>query len=435
MTASTNQSVPDGWEIRKLDSITKIVDSLHKTPSFTIEGYPIVRVSDIKEGKLNLSNTKKVTEFDYFEFICRYKPIIGDIVMSRVGTYGIVSYVSSKECFCIGQNTVVIHPLNINSVFLFYYLTTKKVKDQIEIGLVGSSQKTLSLKNIRKLVIYSPSHHEQNIIAAILSTIDNAIDQTDQLIERNKRIKEGLMQDFFCYGIDEQGNIRNEKTHRFKDSLFGRIPEEWVVYEFNKLLDQILDFRGKTPKKLGMEWGGGTIPALSANNVVMGGIDFNKETNWGSEELYKKWMNKGKSSMGDVIMTLEAPLGNVAQIPDNKKYILSQRVVLFKTKEFIDNLFFKYLLMSNLFQRAIVIDSTGTTATGIQQKKLLKIKLPIPPKNEQPHIAAILSHTDKAIELEESYKQKLLALRYGLMDDLLSGKVRVNHLIPAEAYA
>ena len=113
--------------------------------------------------------------------------------------------------------------------------------------------------------------------------------------------------------------------------------EQWPEKKIQDVLHPIIDFRGRTPKKLGLEWGGGDIHALSALNVKDDGIDFTRTKNFGSEELYSKWMTKGEAELGDVIITTEAPLGKVAQIPDSRKYILSQRVVLLKPKRDILN--------------------------------------------------------------------------------------------------
>jgi type I restriction enzyme, S subunit len=76
-----------------------------------------------------------------------------------------------------------------------------------------------------------------------------------------------------------------------------------------------------------MEWGGGDIRALSAGNVKMGWIDFESEAYFGSEQLHQKWMTQGDTKKDDILVTTEAPLGNVSIVPDSKKYILSQRVI------------------------------------------------------------------------------------------------------------
>jgi type I restriction enzyme S subunit len=144
--------IPKGWKFSTLNEVSKIVDSLHQTPSYSEQGYPMVRVTDIKGGYLDLSNCKRVTETVFEEFTKKYIPQKEDIVLSRVGTYGISSYVGSDEKFCLGQNTVVIHP-KIPSMYLYLSLQTPDVKDQIEMAVVGSTQKTISLQNIKAITI------------------------------------------------------------------------------------------------------------------------------------------------------------------------------------------------------------------------------------------------------------------------------------------
>lgn len=197
---------------------------------------------------------------------------------------------------------------------------------------------------------------------------------------------------------------------------------------FQNFIEKIIDFRGRTPKKLNMDWGNGDIRALSANNVEMGKINFEKECYLGSEELYKKWMNRGDCQKSDVVMTMEAPLGNVAQIPDDKKYILSQRTVLFKTKkDKILNDYFFYLLSGEEFQRELQNNATGTTAKGIQQKKLLKINLDVPKSTDtQDKISTILKTVDNSINKTHDCISKLQNIKSGLMQDLFTRGVDEN---------
>ena len=144
--------IPEDWKIQNLNQISKVIDSCHKTPKYCKEGIPMVRVKDIKFGNLSLLNTLKVSSEVYEEFTLNHRPLKNDIVMSRVGTYGVFSYVSTDEIFCLGQNTVVIHPI-INSRFLYYILNSDIIKNQVEQKVTGSTQKTISLKDIRELKI------------------------------------------------------------------------------------------------------------------------------------------------------------------------------------------------------------------------------------------------------------------------------------------
>jgi type I restriction enzyme, S subunit len=215
--------------------------------------------------------------------------------------------------------------------------------------------------------------------------------------------------------------------HQSTDVNQWQFPERWKVFQLKDILDSLIDFRGRTPLKIGMSWGGGDIPALSANNVEMGRINLEKETYYGSEALYRKWMNKGDAEEGDILLTMEAPLGNVAQIPDTRKYILSQRTILLKTKkDLVSNGFLKHQLMSDSFQDLLRSYSTGTTATGIQQSKLLILPIVIPPFLEQQKIAYILDTIDNLIILTDRHIAKLKLAKAGLLHDLLTRGIDEN---------
>lgn len=213
-------------------------------------------------------------------------------------------------------------------------------------------------------------------------------------------------------------------------------------YLIDEIVIDYFDYRGKTPKKLGMDWGGGSIKALSANNVEKGKINFNKECYLASEELYKIWMNKGHCEKGDVVMTMEAPLGNIAQIPDNNKYILSQRTLLFKTKkELVNNDYFFYALSNKTFQDELIKNSTGSTVVGIQQKKLAKLKVELPLLPTQRQIASILSTCDALIEKTQQAIAKYKAIKQGMLHDLFTrgidlttGKLRPRYEDAPELY-
>ena len=210
-----------------------------------------------------------------------------------------------------------------------------------------------------------------------------------------------------------------KKNSNYQMTKLGMLPTEWKVSKLYDEIENVLDFRGRTPKKLGMDWGNGNIAALSANNVKMGYIDFNAECYLASEELYEKWMTKGDLKKGDVLMTMEAPLGKVAQVPDNNKYILSQRVIALKSKRTLLNVYLKYYLMSDLFQSMLEKNATGTTAKGINQKNLSKLEIIVPSLNEQQKIAEILSAADEQIEKNEQLIEKTKELKKGLIKQLL----------------
>jgi len=284
----------------------------------------------------------------------------------------------------------------------------------------GSEHKRYWISEYSKISIPYPPLPEQHKIAEILETVDNAIEKTDRIIEKYKRIKQGLMQDLLTKGIDERGQIRSEETHRFKDSPLGRIPEEWEVVEFYDLFD-VVDNRGRTPP-FSEE---GTIPYLSAENVKDGKILYHYE-NFVTDEIYKRYM-RGFPTQDYILFTTEAPLGEVALAP-KIKFCFAQRVIAIKPKKGYSK-YYLFLIQHELIQRQLNNLVSGTTVKGISAKNLRKVNFIIPPLLEQRRIAEVLSQLDETIEKEQKYKEKLERIKQGLMEDLLTGKVRVNHLI------
>ena len=186
--------VPKGWGINVLSKVVDVIDSLHSTPTFSAEGYPMVRVSDIKIGKIKLDATKRVDAEVFKQFIGKYQPKIDDVLMSRVGSYGVCSYVDTNKEFCIGQNTVVINPQSIDSKFLYYQLCSSLTQNQIENEVAGSGYKSLSLASIRNLVTVLPCKDEQERIGKILWSMDDVIERKQRKLSNNKNIKKALMQ-------------------------------------------------------------------------------------------------------------------------------------------------------------------------------------------------------------------------------------------------
>lgn len=182
---------------------------------------------------------------------------------------------------------------------------------------------------------------------------------------------------------------------------------EWTNdWEQRKLLDciqKITDFRGRTPKKLGMNWSESGYLALSALNVKDGYIDFLQDVHYGDQALYDKWMTGNELHKGQVLFTTEAPMGNVAQIPDNRRYILSQRTIAFDVKpELIIENFLAIVLRTPTVFASLTALSSGGTAKGVSQKSLATVEITIPVNlNEQEQLASIFSIIDHLITLHQ----------------------------------
>lgn len=405
--------IPSGWILKTIGDEVKFEGGAQPPKEYFI--------NEEKEGYIRLIQIRDYKTDNYLTYIpidmARKFCTEDDIMIGRYGPPIFQILKGIKGAYNVALLKAIPNEKILNKEYTRYFLSTEKLFKLIDrLSQRTSGQTGVDMEALNNYLIPIPPLKEQEKIVEILSTVDSQIDDTEKLIEKSKELKKGLMQKLLTKGIGHS---------EFKKTEVGEIPVEWEVYRFFNIIEKIIDFRGRTPKKLGLDWGNGDILALSANNVKMGKIDFEIENYFGSDKLYEKWMSGNELCKNDVLMTMEAPLGNVALVPDDNKYILSQRVVALKTKDMIDNRFILYMLMSDIIQNQLNMLSTGTTAKGINQKNLAKVKVIVPPLREQIKIAVILSSIDNEIEEYENKKQKLEELKKGLMQQLLTGKRRL----------
>ena len=171
-------------------------------------------------------------------------------------------------------------------------------------------------------------------------------------------------------------------------------------YTLEEAVSNLIDYRGKTPKKT--NYG---IPLVTAKIVKNGRLEPYNE--FIAEKDYESWMVRGIPKKGDIVLTVEAPLGEVAQL-DDTKIALAQRIVTLRGKEdILDNTYFLYILQSSPMQSQLQSRASGTTVIGIKQSELRKIVLKLPPLPIQKKISHILSTLDDKIELNRKMNQTL----------------------------
>jgi type I restriction enzyme S subunit len=209
------------------------------------------------------------------------------------------------------------------------------------------------------------------------------------------------------------GLCRFKPYRAYKDTgveWLGEIPTHWGIMRLGQVMQSIMDFRGRTPRKVGMDWGG-DIPAISAVNVRDGYIDLSRGVNYGSQALHDRWMSQGPTRIGDIVFTTEAPVGNVALLPDEKQYILSQRVVLLRpSREHFGSQYLRYYLSSSAFRQGVESQATGSTAEGIKRRYLMAMQVCLPPIDEQIAMAAVFDRETAKIDALVAKKERLIEL-------------------------
>lgn len=415
----SNVHIPYGWLSDELDNLIqerrksslKVSDAENfgEYPFYTSGEAILKHISKQLDGKNIFLATGGVANIKYFE---------GDAAYST-DTYAITT-----------RNEVDAKFLYYNLLNIIYYINANYFQ--------GSGLKHLQKKDLKKhLILFPDNPKEQTQIAEILSKVDESIAQTEQLIAKYSRIKTGLMQDLLTKGIDENGNIRSEETHEFKDSLLGRIPKEWGIVK-------LIDIGSKTSPYLktgpfgsslkSEHWKETGVPVITIGSL--GESTFIKENLLYVSEDKANELNTYKLNIGDILFSRVADIGRSLVIQsDNNGWIMSSnfmRLRLNKAKynPFILNLIIKH---SEAFLRQVAqnVPESGRSVTN--SKILNSFIFPNISMPEQEKVMVLYSKLDSQIDSIIKQLSKLQSLKTGLMQDLLSGKVRVNHLIKETA--
>jgi type I restriction enzyme S subunit len=386
--------VPEGWRRVRLGEVLFVISQKNKQVKTTeyqnIGLYPIVDQSEKKISGF-YDNTKKVITADL--------PIVifGD--HTRIVKYIDFPFIPGAD------GTQILKPLEKVDIKFFYYLI---VKASEQIGNYGYDRHLKYLKE--HYILFPSSLSEQHKIAEILDTVDNAIERTDTIIEKYKQIKQGLMQDLL---------LRDEKKHGFKDSPLGRIPEEWMVVEFKDIckvrqgLQIAIANRFKEP---------GHKRYIYITILYLNSNDKEKDAEYIQNPPRSVICRKN-----DILMTRTGNTGMV--ITDVDGVFHNNFFLVDYDKKEVDKMYLFYYLNIHWIQEQIRALAGTTTIPDLNHNDFYSLKFLKPPLPEQHRIASILSQMAQTIEKEQKCKQKLESIKQGIMEDLLTGKVRVNHLI------
>lgn len=330
-----------------------------------------------------------------------------EIIFLATGGKANVKFHSGKAAY--STDTFAIKGKYHSSKYLFYLLLNNlSFIDRNFFS--GSGLKHLQKKDFRNWLLNFPDDtNEEERIVQFLSTLDSAIVSTEQLIAKYKRIKTGLLHDLLTRGIDEHGNLRSEKTHQFKDSKLGRIPVEWepsiigqscfVRNEYRKPLSQ--EVRAKMQGDYRYYGPTGIFDYINEYRIegkyVLIGED-------GDHFL------KHKSQEQTILVEGKFNVNNHAHILEGSKDCLTEWI----------HLFFSH--------RDITLHLTrqGAGRYKLNKTSLLNLDIALPKVDEQREILKRVDTLKMKNEKDKLNLSKLQSLKTGLMQDLLSGKVRLK---------
>jgi type I restriction enzyme S subunit len=280
-------------------------------------------------------------------------------------------------------------------------------------------------KSLSPIEVVIPPLPEQCKITRILTTVDNLIETSEALVAKYQAIKQGMMHDLFTRGVDENSHLRptyDEAPDLYKPSELGWIPKEWESKALNDLVSP------NRPIVYGILMPGyghpGGIPVIKVKDIKNGVVDM-EDLLLTSPEIDRQY-RRSKTKAEDLLFTIRGTVGRTAFVPQ----LLDGANITQDTARLGiiegDARFIRGYLEMPLPARFIAARTLGVAVQGINLGDVRKIPMAYPPPSEQKHIGDVLELQDKRLTDERQFLAKLQTLKAGLMQDLLSGKVRVT---------
>jgi type I restriction enzyme S subunit len=359
----------------------------------------------------------------------------GDLIMSICATIGRPVIVDMPAC--IHDGFVQFYDIKGAKVEYLYYALQFAEHGFVGMGQHGT-QANLNTTIVENHVLFVPTIPEQSKIAKILMTVDNLIEKTEALIDNYQAIKQGMMHDLFTRGVDKNGHLRpayQEAPDLYKSSELGPIPKEWKTCRVDEVGSVRLG-RQRSPKH---QSGRFTTPYLRVANVFDGFIDY-------SDVLEMDFTPTEKDTYsllpGDILLnegqSLELVGRSAIYEGEPHRYCFQNTLIRFRAYPPNDPHFcrgmFKYFIDIGRF---MTIARQTTSVAHLGADRLAKLSFPCPHPDEQRRIVKALLQYDKRYDIERKYKSNLVQQKTGLMQDLLTGKVRVkgNESEESTAYA
>lgn len=390
--------------------------------------HPYIRVRDLNSKKyLELDNTFEYVDDKTQQLIARYIVNAGDIIISIVGTIGLIAIIGeSLNNANLTENCVKLVDIRrINRDYLYYYLISDWGKQEIEKGIVGAVQAKLPIKNIQAITIKAPCEETQRRIASILSSLDDKIEVNRRINENLEAQAQALFKSWFV-------DFEPFRDGEFVESELGMIPKGWRVYKMDELVDWIGGYSYKGNELQESTTAMATIKNFERN----GGFKINgfKEIVPSSKAKHEQFLKKFDVIIAHTDLTQNADIiGNPALILHFGKYerlIMSMDLVKVKSKSDYITYGLLYCFFSDArFKSHALGYVNGTTVLHLSKKAIPEYKLALP---HDLSILAIFCKTFDSIfakEAEMMEETDLLAtLRDTLLPRLMSGELKVNEV-------
>jgi type I restriction enzyme S subunit len=415
--------IPKDWDLKTIQEIGRVKGGKRLPPGFTLTDaptpHPYIRVLDMRPGGVSLDDIRFVPP-QAFPAIKNYRIFCDEIFISVAGTLGIVGVIPPElHGANLTENADKIAELQCDRDYLLHWLNSNAIQRIIDSIKTVGAQPKLALGRIANFPIAIPRQlHEQRAIAAALSEVGQLIGALDKLITKKHAIKLATTQQLITGTTRLPGF---DSSHLRKETIIGPIPQEWTVEPCEELCSKIQDGTHFSPKL-----GGNEYLYITSKNVGFGALDLS-DIERIDEAAHRKIYTRCDAKKGDVLLTKDgANTGNAAiNHLEEECSLLSSVAFLRFDPTFHDPRFHLQYILSHKGQARIKDLMSGNAITRLTLEKIRRFLLPVPPLREQVAIASVLSDMDAEITALERRREKTKAIKQGMMQALLTGRVRL----------
>jgi type I restriction enzyme S subunit len=380
---------------------------------------PFVLIEDITNSGLYITKTKERITQEGLENSSAWIVPPNSLLLTMYATIGATAI--NKIPLATNQAILaIISKSNFNIIYGAYCL--KYHAQRLEMQNIQSTQKNVNKGIVGNFEIPLPPPHEQHRIAAVLSAVQDAKEKTGAVIAAAKSLKKSLMRHLFTYGPVPAGAAESVPL---VETEIGLVPEGWEVVRLGDVFDlkqgKQLSARESTEGKI-------KKPFLRTSNVLWGNVNIEKV-----DEMFFTLTDYEKLRLkyGDVLVCEGGDVGRTSLYRDELKESAYQNHLHRlrpKQKNVNPEFFVDWMIFAVTIKKMYIHAANRTTIPNLSGSRLKNFKIPLPPLPIQQKIASILSTVDKKIEAEENKKNALDELFKSLLHNLMTGKVRVNHL-------
>jgi type I restriction enzyme, S subunit len=398
--------IPKDWEVDRLDSFWSVTDCKHVTAQFISNGYPLASIKEVQSRFVDLTDSKQTTQQFYDRLIeGGRKPMVGDLIISRNATVGEVAQVAEwHPLFAMGQDVCLIRKRKIefSSDYLQSVFYSHIVKNQLSDAMVGSTFKRINVQQIKSFTVPMPDVSEQRAIAAALSDVDALLAKQGQLIAKKQGLKQAAMQQLLT------GQTR----------LAG-FSGDWEV----KRLEEVASFyKGKGLPKSAL------TPSGNESCIHYGEL-FTRYPETIGEIISRTNDSRGAflSIANDVLMPTSdvtpRGLAKASCVRVNDVILGGDILVIRSDRKSVFGSFLSYVIRHEEGQVLQLV--SGSTVFHLYGSDMKKFTFSMPGLAEQTAIATILSDMDAEIVALEERQTKTRALKQGMLQELLTGRIRL----------